>query len=143
MPLDLYIIIIAKYFFPPQHLALGFFNIARHYQLWNLATKTCRTNNKAFAVGGNSLFICSRMRIKALCPSLRHNFHQIVISLFVFCQYNQVTASIALVNMLVQRLLRHIHFATEYRLKQTRLVTADFCLQRPYSFNIGPFLACF
>ena len=59
------------------------------------------------------LLVDTRVGIESIGPGERHEFHKIVVSLFVLGEYHKVAAGVFLVDMLGHRTKRHIHLAAE------------------------------
>ncbi len=133
------IVIVAEYAFPPFHTAVGLLIVAGHEQLRNLAAKAGRAYYKPFAVLLDFLLVGTRMRVETLGPGHRHQFNQVFVSGEVLGKHNQVTAGVALVDMLVQVFLRHIHFAAEdWTESEVCLFCGDFSLDCGF-FAFGGF----
>ena len=85
---QLNVIVVAKDAFKPLHRFFSLFNASLHNFLGNFSTQTGRTNNEIFVKLLQILMVSTRTHIKTIHPCTRHKFHQIMVTMFVFCQHN-------------------------------------------------------
>ncbi len=93
--LHLKIIVVAKCVFVPLERFLDFLHVTGKNQFRNLATKTCGTNYKTLTINLKLTLVSPRVVIEALSPGLTHQLTEILVALFVFCQYDKVITLIA------------------------------------------------
>ena len=142
MTLQLDVVVVAECVLEPFDLSLGLFDFSGLYQSRYFAAKTGRAHDEPLAVVVESFLVGSRMRVEAFGPCLRHYLDEVVIARFVFREHDEVTARVLLVDMLMQRLQGHIHFASEYGLEYFFIQLGDQGLVLCHCFVVV-FLACF
>ena len=79
------------------------------------------------------------MIIITIRPGFRNQFNQIMISLFIFCQYNQVTARIFFRLTVRHQFIGHIHFTAKNWNENLLFGSFQFCFSRSYRRLVNRF----
>ena len=115
MTLKFEIIIISEYRFIPFYALFGSLNFIMHDKLRHFSSQTCGTNYKSFVIFGQIFTICSWLVVITVGPCTAHQFHQIMITLFVFCKDYKVITVIPFIFFFKLTLFCNIHLATDNR----------------------------
>ena len=115
VPLKFQIIILSEHPLVPFNGFTGPGDIILQYTGRHLTGNTCRTHDEAFVIFFQVFTVCTRAQVISVHPCMRDKFYEILISLIIFCQHDEViTAHVSMVLYLVALfMMRHIHLATE------------------------------
>ena len=122
MALKLYVVVVAENAFPPCNL---FVKASGLNQTGNLTAETRRSDDEAFAVGLEFMFVSARMGIETIGPGFRHEFYQILVACLVLCQHNEMAPLVVTVNDFRQAFLGHVHLAADYKTEVLVLYAVD------------------
>ncbi len=116
--LELEIVILSEYALVPLYRLLGRSQIALGDSFRNLAAQTCRAADYTLVVLFQLEVVGTRTHIESLGPRLRYDLYEVMISLGILRQQNQVVAALVLLALLHrQTATGHIDLATYYRLE--------------------------
>ena len=90
-------------------------NLRRH-----LTGNTCRTYDESFVIFLQFFMVCTRSVVKALNPRIRHQFYEVLVTLKVLCQHNEVISSKVFLCLLQMHVAAscYIHLTSEYWLER-------------------------
>ena len=95
------IVVLSKCLLEPQNLLLCLGKIAFGDETRNLTTKTGGAYDESFAMRCKCSLIGTGMVVETLSVALRHDFNEILISLEVLSDDNEVTAFVGLIGCLL------------------------------------------
>ena len=111
--LQLQIIVITEQVFEPLDGLTGLIHLPTHDELWHFTAQACRTADNTFVIFLKLTMIGTRMGVEPLGPSVRHDLDEVLVTLQVLGQQNQVISDVALVKVLVTVLLGDIYLTAE------------------------------
>ena len=94
--LQLQIVVVAKYTLMPFDGLAGTGNVTVQYLLGHFASNTCRADDEALMVLLQILAVSTWTHIETVHPRTTHQFDEVLVSLVVLGQHNEVIATLVL-----------------------------------------------
>ena len=112
VPLHFQVIIFSKQIFKPFDRLFRLVDLAVHDVLWNLSSQAGRTDDQIFMVFFEQFVVDTRTSVEAFGPRNRYHLDQVLITVHVLCQYDQVvTATVFLEAFIMPAVAGAIAFA--------------------------------
>ena len=117
MTLQFQIIILAKEIFEPKDGFLSLVNLTMHDMLRDFTAKTCGRGNDTFVIFFQKFLVDTWTSIEALGPGDRDHLDQVLVTLLILGQQDQMPTAQILLGMILSACMSTIAFAADDRLE--------------------------